>query len=994
MKQIITLAVLAALSLGSAVNANAQQASSRLSTSNAKLMLHVSQQADTAGSVTSTARLGPLSFSSKEGFGLNAATSDISGRISYRISPLTVPAGQTAAEVQIAANAHFSGQKSAVTDAVATALRAEGAATAWFAYEQVVPVTVSASTGSTTQLRTLTWFVFVDQAGTGIAANPKLVNSNPLVLEMTVFPSNSEVNLTGYASGLPQGVLRYRLSDPQTGNPITAYTDIPVGSAFDLLNPDNTPDALMNCIIDAAGPNCATASKDVSMLMDETGASSAVVRYVAPPTIVYDLTSPQPNADGTYNYRERMSLNVTERVLDYQSSCVTPTHRNSGRYNVTLQSNLYQYVVADNRTFNRVSANPFTFLAFSDGGRSYQLSQTVAASEESTLQNKIINPLRPSEYLELGTVPNVAAVALNVVNKKEFCERTCDFPTTNYTVGSNACTTGAVSLPHKGQAVYNNTKQDFLGTVSYSCNNGVLQQGSASCEYVPPKKNCSASTVSWTGLDGAMCSSSVSSTAHNLTRSLTDSTSNSSGDGAGSANFICNDGVYQEQSSSCAVTYVPPPPQPEPEPEPPQDPNPQDPGGPGLPGINPDTDVPPGTLNDEFLIPPPPGSELYRFGEGLAAENGIVFITNTLTSGVPKQVAIHAYQFNGAEYVEVAREVISDCTHNLDNMAYGSNRSCGFGTIAVHNGIVVAGARYAHSTVRAGGTSGLSGRVWIYKFDYASKQFTRLAVKDGVQSYQQLGGTLSVDDGLVMAPYSTTLQAPAGSNIYRVSSNGVTENIGAMNLGSHHLPQLKGNRVFTARVTHAGGSSQQYTSQLHQLTGTSLSAIGTDTTFRTFTTVTLLNGQQYRGTQSSQGRNSRQGVFSPSGEFVAWVPYDLGKTQPDTTSSKKEVGRLYRASNGLAPLADFLAEDNGTAILHTGFLNNSTFVAVSNMAPPPNEFRYLVKFAIYDLSSGTPQKTAVRVSQQYMNVTFGNPFHISNNVILRTDILNGVTIYR
>ena len=200
MKQIITLAVLAALSLGSAVNANAQQASSRLSTSNAKLMLHVSQQADTAGSVTSTARLGPLSFSSKEGFGLNAATSDISGRISYRISPLTVPAGQTAAEVQIAANAHFSGQKSAVTDAVATALRAEGAATAWFAYEQVVPVTVSASTGSTTQLRTLTWFVFVDQAGTGIAANPKLVNSNPLVLEMTVFPSNSEVNLTGYAS--------------------------------------------------------------------------------------------------------------------------------------------------------------------------------------------------------------------------------------------------------------------------------------------------------------------------------------------------------------------------------------------------------------------------------------------------------------------------------------------------------------------------------------------------------------------------------------------------------------------------------------------------------------------------------------------------------------------------------------------------------------------------------------------------------------------------
>lgn len=927
MKKTLILVLAAVFTLFGVSGANAQQASSRLGSSYAKLMMHVSQYADEVGQVRHTARLGPLSYSSKQGFGLNAATTDISGKISFRVSPLPLSNNQTVAEVQTAANSHFAGQKTAVSSALAQALRNEGAATGWFAYEQPVRVSVNSGTGATTQLHTLTWFVFVDQNGAGVAADPKLIPSSPLVLEVNVFPSNSEVNLSGYASGLPQGILRFTLKDAQTGNAISEAKDVAVGSAFDLSNPDNTPDTLMGCIVDSTGPSCVGAPKDVSILMDETGAASAVVRYIAPPTIVYDLTSPQPNADGTYNYRERMTLNVTERVLDYQSSCTTPTHRNTGKYNVTLQSNLYQYVVTGNRTYNRLSANPFTFLAFAEGGKPYQLSQQVAASEESSLQSKIINPLRPTEYLELGTVPNVTAVALNVLNKKEFCERTCDFPSTSYSVGSNSCATGAVSLPHKGQGVFTNTKQDFLGTVSYSCNNGMLQQGNASCEYVPPKKNCAATTLTWPGAAGAMCSSPVSSTLHSGTRSLTDSSSTSSTDGSGSANFICNDGVYQHQSSNCSVTYVAPEPQPEPEPAPPAEPTSPAPGAPGAPGINPDGTPPNGELSNLYRIPAPAGTHVRQFGTGLAIENGVVFATTTFAGPMPRKVAVLAYKFNGQDYQEIARYEINNCITNPSDFGFGSNNNCAFDNIAVDNGVVAVGAAYASDG--SAGTTGRQGRIWVLKFNYATNSFSYIGERVGTRRAQALGSMLSVSQDKVYATYSTShvsTPGPSATAVYRVAGSTLLDEP-ELPISIANFPRFSNGKVIES--FKEGGSTSQGGLLIRQLrtVSTSPRLLGSDGGFSQYQTFSLMTGESYRVGQSQIfGRINR---INRDASFALVEPAGLGKTQPENSDSKARFIRLYSTSMGLNKITDILPTVNGAQNCGAGFLSTTRFVVLT-----------------------------------------------------------------
>lgn len=796
-------------------------ASSRLSTAQAKLMLHVAQSADAVGAVSSTARLGPLSFSSKEGFGLNAATTDISARVTYRVAPLTVGAGQTASVVQAAANAHFAAQKAGVVSAVSAALRAEGAASGWFAYEQPVTVAVQSASGATTQVRTLTWFVFVDMNGAGVAGNPKLINSTPLVLEMTVFPSNSEVNLTGYASGLPQGVVRYRLSDALTGNAITGYTDVSVGNVFDLANPDNTPDALMPCVVDSTSSGCSVANSDARKIMNDTGAAAAAIRYVAPPAIVYDLLSPTPNADGTYNYRERMSLAVTTRTLDYQTSCSNPVHRNAGQYNVTLQSSIYQYAVADNLNFNRISANPFTFTAFGGGGRPYDISQTVSSAQEATLQGQVINPLRPAEYLSQATTPNLNAVALTVLNKKEFCERDCSFPSTNYTVGAATCTTGAVSILHKGQGSFSNTRADYLGSITYSCQNGALTQQSATCEYIPPKANCAASTLNWSGADGGMCSASIASTLHNASRTLTDSTSASSTDGAGSANYICEDGAYRRVSSSCAVTYVPPAPTPEPEPAPPVPP--QDPG-PGQP-------LPP-TDPDGTATPIPPASA--ETGMNVVGGDGMYFTSSyTQDSGGRYRYYLRSYkrQSTGV-YTLVDTEDVGEVNGAASGGALSSPTQFSYygSSMSYYDGMLAVGALAYNPTsvtVTNNYTRNGVGRIDFYTVNKATGVMVRVhtVVGEGTRAQYNLGRYLvTLKDAVVTTSDSDVNAGAVQYNIFAYNKSNITA-------APTMLGPIEGSPAILARVGDARvaaiSSAYNVSGQVRQVVSTyNVSTVG------------------------------------------------------------------------------------------------------------------------------------------------------------------------
>lgn len=114
----------------------------------------------------------------------------------------------------------------------------------------------------------------------------------------------------------------------------------------------------------------------------------------------------------------------------------------------------------------------------------------------------------------------------------------CTAQSVPWSEGINSCVGSVADLPDGTVVIVSDITGPTFGSVTVSCDAGVLTQSGADCETVTA--DCSPATVNWT-VDAA-CAGSVGSTV--LNGGVTGSITNTTGGRTGSATFTCSNGTF------------------------------------------------------------------------------------------------------------------------------------------------------------------------------------------------------------------------------------------------------------------------------------------------------------------------------------------------------------------------------------------------------------------------------------------------------------------
>lgn len=795
MKKILLSALLGLGVLASQPSLAQVSASSRITSTDSNLMLHVREARSESGLAPAVqAKVGPVSYSSKEGFGLNVATVEVcadslTGELPFALPPScqynptafypSLPATITVDEAQAQLNGYFASNKNAMAGYLRGIIKQNKTASAWYTFEAPLTVSFYTTTSSTDadgnvtyqtvsrqEERKVTWFLFADENGAAIAGNPRISDATPEIIEVIFFPSNSQRFLDEEEIELPLGQIKWRKINSTTGAPLSAFVTENVGAAYDMpVNADGLVQSgasvqpYVACLIKNDG--CANSSAlDVTDLLSREGASAAVVRYLTPAVISTFPISSTPNPDGTFDYREKVSLNVSSRVFDYQFSCVNPKYTNVGSYNVEMNSAMHTYTVNQGGEFNPLSASPFSFQAYLSN-KTYTYETTYPAAQQSNLAGLIIDPLRSPQLASTTFYPGSIVAALEVRNKAEFCERPCGAGTVTWRhlgqANGQLCTATSPLVNHQGTRTVLATAENFSGSAQYRCDNGTLSQvnpASAQCVFTEPKKDCQSGTSLTWSVGSAQCTGTNSSTvSHGASTTISDAVSGSnSTDGEGTARYSCDDGTLSivAGSQQCAVPVVNPPnsgggsttPPPTTTPEPPVVQPPVTP-----PVVIPDSTIPDGELGNEYTIFPPADliPNLTVFGRDIGVEGDYVYTagsTKNPTTGVFTHY-LFAFKFNGSAYVEDGRIAVNDSPGTRLNSTASSNTGDSFfgGRIDAKAGTIILGSSSEHPV----GGSERAGSYRIYQYNKSSRAFSLNVYNPGTQFTGSEGSAIATD---------------------------------------------------------------------------------------------------------------------------------------------------------------------------------------------------------------------------------------------------------
>ncbi len=313
--------------------------------------------------------------------------------------------GRTRSQLLAEARVRVLAQVPALVQALRTYAASTGAATAAFNLDQRVRIAGSARPSH------LVWTMVIDAGGRAFYGNPRLHDEHPLLLYALYTPKSVAQGLPASWAYPDAGALKYQLVD-QRMEPQTAFTVVDTGGAFDepgdLSGGPVDPDALLKCLVDrASSPGCPAGYPDVRGLIDQSGASGAMLDYVRTLKPLYDSVETPPGS-GEFEHSARVSLQIDSRKVEL-SGCGNIRYTNQGAYGFALQEATDRFYVSAEGTYAQV--NRFTQTRLSPT-QSYSKQTSVPRSAYATLAQYIISPAeQDSSLLAVSEVPNLVSLA-------------------------------------------------------------------------------------------------------------------------------------------------------------------------------------------------------------------------------------------------------------------------------------------------------------------------------------------------------------------------------------------------------------------------------------------------------------------------------------------------------------------------------------------------------------------------------------------------------
>lgn len=312
--------------LACTVDVSAQSTASRpLTAPLSRELAYFSQEVLLGGGNNIAAHIAPLT-SSNAGFGTTQLTQKLAGSPVAPMSPINFTNPTTQAQAVSLSSGWVTGQFPSFQTRMAAWLASKGLSAAVFNYTQEIMV----STVAGPRKRSIAFNATIDNRGRATYGNPKVVDPDPTVLEAIYIPFANAAGLPASWKFPEAGQIKWRVLNKRY-EPLTGWTAVNVGGAYDELTSDGDPDRRLACLVDKRnGPGC-PGTVDVRELLDAAGATFALVSYVR-------KVQPDYTTDAAGNQTAVVAISVNNRLKNCGG------YSNWGTYGFTLAMMADQYL--------------------------------------------------------------------------------------------------------------------------------------------------------------------------------------------------------------------------------------------------------------------------------------------------------------------------------------------------------------------------------------------------------------------------------------------------------------------------------------------------------------------------------------------------------------------------------------------------------------------------------------------------------------------------
>lgn len=283
-----------------------------------KNIAYFTQNVTLAGNLSTSLHVAPMT-SSSAGFGLSKLSTPFPPGAVGAIATLLLPQPVEQGVALESAVALMAPNFQSFRPALNSWLVSQGIATAIVDYSQEILV----STPLGPVKKSIAFNARVDVNGRATYGDPKLIDPDPTVVEVTYSPLTSTLDLPAEWGFKDAGQLKWRMTT-QKYVALSDWSLVNVGGAYDDTRSPNPadPEAIVGCLMDSRRTGCVPAM-DVKTLMSKTGSSIALVSYVRSVEPAYT-----ENADGSAS--SNFAMAVDSRTWD----CTT--YKNTGVYGMEL----------------------------------------------------------------------------------------------------------------------------------------------------------------------------------------------------------------------------------------------------------------------------------------------------------------------------------------------------------------------------------------------------------------------------------------------------------------------------------------------------------------------------------------------------------------------------------------------------------------------------------------------------------------------------------
>ncbi len=238
------------------------------------------------------------------------------------------------------ATALMLGQADTLARQLESWLRTQGASTATYSFRQAVQV------AGVTTTQFLSWHMLIQTGGRARYGDPTLIDPVNGPLEVSYTPLRVALGLPPSWALPNAGMLRWRRLDPRLV-PVSDWTTFDSAGAWD--EPTPVPgatidsDVAVRCLANRTlHSGCNASGPDVQDLLDQTGATHALLDYLRTLKPVYDTVA---QSDGSNSQVARAAIAVDLREWQ-MSGCSGGSYRNAGSYGMELAARTERYRVA------------------------------------------------------------------------------------------------------------------------------------------------------------------------------------------------------------------------------------------------------------------------------------------------------------------------------------------------------------------------------------------------------------------------------------------------------------------------------------------------------------------------------------------------------------------------------------------------------------------------------------------------------------------------